>query len=249
MRLKTLGGVQVEGGRVTRPKPLLLLAYLAMEGPVSRRQVAELFFPTAADPRDSLVTDLRYLRKHLGSGVGTDDSRLSTVLPCDAVDLLADFDAYRYGKVVERYEGSFFEGLGLDLGIELEEWLFGTKEVLARRCRAAHFHRAHAALQRSDLRSARTEAEAGVAVRGGPELDEHEIATVLPVLELTDSAVALEVKALAAELELPHAHRTRWSTRSSRSSTRCSSDWNTGQHRRVTRCLSALTDLLREVIG
>ena len=32
MRLRTLGGLSLEGTTFTRPRPLLLLAYLALEG-------------------------------------------------------------------------------------------------------------------------------------------------------------------------------------------------------------------------
>jgi hypothetical protein len=43
MRLVMLGGLALEPSTFTRPKPLLLLAYLSLEGPRSRRDIAELF--------------------------------------------------------------------------------------------------------------------------------------------------------------------------------------------------------------
>jgi predicted ATPase len=200
MRLTTLGGARLDGGSLSRQKPLLLLAYLAIEGPTSRRELAELFFPGTRDPRDSLATALRTLRLEAGDAIDAAGERVSTTITCDAGDLMTDFDAFRYADVVERYAGSFFEGIGLDLGVELEEWLFVTREALARRCRAARFHRARAAFGRGDLEEARREADAGVGVRGAPELDETEIGTILPIMEGTGSALAGDVRRAALDV-------------------------------------------------
>jgi hypothetical protein len=54
MRLQTLGALQLEGGQLRRPKPLLLLAYLALEGRQARGHLAELFWPEATDRRNRL---------------------------------------------------------------------------------------------------------------------------------------------------------------------------------------------------
>ena len=50
MQLVTLGSLAWPGVSLTRPKPLLLLAYLALEEPQSRRDLAHLFWPKSADP-------------------------------------------------------------------------------------------------------------------------------------------------------------------------------------------------------
>lgn len=62
MRLPTLGGLRLEGGSFSRSKPLLPLAYLALEGAKERRFLAELFWLGAANPRRSLNTALHQLR-------------------------------------------------------------------------------------------------------------------------------------------------------------------------------------------
>jgi DNA-binding SARP family transcriptional activator len=49
MRLTMLGGLTLEAARFNRPKPLLLLAYLAVEGSKEKRHLYELFWPEAAD--------------------------------------------------------------------------------------------------------------------------------------------------------------------------------------------------------
>lgn len=58
--LHTLGGLALEGMSFTRPKQLLLLAYLALEGFQSRRHIAELFWPEASDHMKSLTILLNY---------------------------------------------------------------------------------------------------------------------------------------------------------------------------------------------
>ena len=61
MFLGTLGRLRLEGTSLTRPKPLLLLAYLALEGPTPRTRLCRLFFDDAANPPDALGTTLRRL--------------------------------------------------------------------------------------------------------------------------------------------------------------------------------------------
>ena len=57
MLLRTLGGLQLEGTEFQRPKPLLLLAYLALEGPQERGYLAELFFQGSSNGRHKLIDD------------------------------------------------------------------------------------------------------------------------------------------------------------------------------------------------
>ncbi|MEX2502850.1 MAG: hypothetical protein WD336_10785, partial [Trueperaceae bacterium] len=63
MRLSTLGELRLDGADLARPKPLLLLTYLALEGPRSRRHLANLFWPDGADPLRSLAVALTRLRQ------------------------------------------------------------------------------------------------------------------------------------------------------------------------------------------
>lgn len=63
MLLRTLGGLELTGTVFTRPKPLLLLAYLALEGPQERRFLADLFFLETGDPLNLLAVTLSRLRK------------------------------------------------------------------------------------------------------------------------------------------------------------------------------------------
>ena len=74
MKLRTLGTLALEGTAFGREKPLLLLCYLALEGPQARRFVAELFWPEAAKPLTSLSVALSQLRKVVPEALETDGS-------------------------------------------------------------------------------------------------------------------------------------------------------------------------------
>ena len=51
VRLLTLGGLSLEGSTFKRAKPLLLLAYLALEGAKERRFLRELLWREARNGR------------------------------------------------------------------------------------------------------------------------------------------------------------------------------------------------------
>ena len=75
MRLLTLGGLSLQDTSFRRTKPLLLLAYLALEGPQERRYLAELFWPGESDPMNSLSAALTKLRKGVEGAVEADEVR------------------------------------------------------------------------------------------------------------------------------------------------------------------------------
>src|SRR5690606_41914809 len=82
MELRTLGGLGLAGAGFARVKPLLLLAYLALEGPKERRFLADLLWPRAANPRHSLSVALSQLRTALDAEPGGNDTRLWTQGEC-----------------------------------------------------------------------------------------------------------------------------------------------------------------------
>jgi predicted ATPase len=136
MLLRTLGGLKLEGATFTRPKPLLLLAYLALEGPKERRFLAELFWLGATDPLNRLSTALARLRKVAPQLVGADETRVWTEIETDAQQLLSAVEGGEDEKVLSLYAGPFLEGVYLQgWGEELEEWVYGTREYLAERVR------------------------------------------------------------------------------------------------------------------
>ncbi|WP_114312075.1 tetratricopeptide repeat protein [Thermus caldifontis] len=126
--LRVLGGLDLEGHAFHRPKPLLLLAYLALQGPKSRRHLAELFWPEAQDALNSLSVALSQL-KPLGVVEGGEVLRAKV-----STDLEALRHALREGDLAQAkglYRGTFLEGVELPLGEELEEWVWSTRESVA----------------------------------------------------------------------------------------------------------------------
>lgn len=143
--IQALGTLRHEGDVSLRPKPLLLLTYLGLEGPTSRSRLVELFGAGAADPADAVATTLRRARPGLVMG-GDGDDRLATRLGSDALAFRERALAGDDTAALARYRGPFLEGLALSLGIELEEWCMDTREALARLAVSLHMRQACAAL-------------------------------------------------------------------------------------------------------
>ena len=82
MLLRTLGELRLEGSDFSRPKPLLLLAYLALEGPKPRRYLAELFYMDTKDPYNGLAQAVKLLRKRAPGAIEADahEAKLSALV-------------------------------------------------------------------------------------------------------------------------------------------------------------------------
>ncbi|MEX2543011.1 MAG: tetratricopeptide repeat protein [Trueperaceae bacterium] len=137
MVLKTLGQFSLDGSGFRRIKPLLLVAYLTLEGAKSRRYLAEIFWPGASDAMNSLSVALSQLRRGAPGSTDADEARAWSLIGCDALELRAAFAGGKLEEVAELYEGQFLEGLELELGEELEEWVYVTRESLAATAREA----------------------------------------------------------------------------------------------------------------
>ncbi len=159
-KLTTLGKLSLDPGRFTQPKPLALLAYLALEGPQQRRHMAELFWPGGQSLK-SLSMAITRLRRASPESCLTDGTRLWCELDCDAVRLLAALDAGDLGTAEALYGGAFLGGLALpNWGVELEEWVLATREGLAERFRALLLTSAE-----QELAGGRIEVASGLAAR------------------------------------------------------------------------------------
>ena len=197
MLLRTLGGLALEGSTLTRPKPLLVLAYLALEGPTPRRRLAELFFGDAADPRDSLSTALRYLRRE-GAIEDHAGDVVSAVVVADAVELLRAYDAFRYTAVWSSYDGPFVDGADAGLAVEAEEWALVTREAIADRVRAAGLHLARVAVRAGRHDEARAVLTRCLSLAGASELEADELEIAIMLAEQVDLPERARLRALAA---------------------------------------------------
>lgn len=184
--LRTFGNFAWEGGTLRRPKPLLLLTYLALEGPKTRRYLAELFFPDARDPRDSLSAALKHAQKGGGSLVLTGE-RVSTDVLCDARLFRQRLEAGRYEEALALYRGPFLKELGLELSGELEEWLLETREHFASLARGVHLTLGEQALRVGDRGGALGHAERSYRLEDAPPLEEGEAKRLYRLLSRTES--------------------------------------------------------------
>ena len=201
MFLRSLGILELEGGNC-RSKPLLLLTYLVLEGPVVRRRLAELFYGDTKDPRDSLSSALRHLRAEVGEHIHIEHDRVSTTVACDAAQLLNAFDKFQLADVESLYQGAFLVGLDLPLGEEIEEWVFSTRESLARGVRSMHLQEVGVALARGHAEEAARWAERSLEVAGAPELEPGEAAQLLPLLGRLKEPAASALRQQADEYGL-----------------------------------------------
>lgn len=202
MRLRTLGELSVEGASYRREKPLLLLAYLCVEGAQPRRRLASLFWPEAANPMNSLAQHLIRLRP-LAGAVREDGSRVEAHIECDVGLLRSHNRAGRHAEAAALYGGPFLDGLGVALGPDLEEWLFETREALGREVRAAHLTLAERRLALGDRAGAAAGAERAHAPAGAPPPDGEDLRRLFALLQAGDHPLAGAVRREAEELGVP----------------------------------------------
>ncbi|GAA0498085.1 hypothetical protein [Deinococcus depolymerans] len=201
MKLLTFGGASVQGTSYRREKPLLLLAYLCLEGPQPRRRLASLFWPDAANPMNSLAQNLIRLRPLTGA-VLEQDSRVEALIPSDTQDFRDHCRAARPADALTLYTGAFLEGLTLDLNPDLEEWLLDTRETLAREARAAHLSLAEHHHARGEHTPAHAHAERAYHTPGAPPCDPADLHRLWQILGPTDHPLTLTLRRDAHDLGL-----------------------------------------------
>lgn len=208
MRLRTLGGVALEHVAFARPKPLLLLCYLALEGRRPRRDVAELFWTGSSDRMKALTVTLARLRRGAPGSVQADREHLWTTVETDAERFLALARDARHGEALARYGGPFLAGFHLPrIGAELEEWLYRTRELLAGHARRAHLALAEQASAIGDPAGATAHAEAAFGLEGAGAFDDDALRRLYGVLRAHASPLAARARddAAALGIELPEA--------------------------------------------
>ncbi|MCA9840289.1 MAG: hypothetical protein KC422_25485, partial [Trueperaceae bacterium] len=151
MQLKVLGTLALAEGKASRPKPLLLLCYLALEGSKSRAELARLFFYNSKHPADALSTTLRRLPRDL---IHEQDSCLSTSIKTDFGSFKNAIQTRDWHKALGLYGGIFLEPLNLQLGWELEDWLIAKRKETAELLRNARLGLCEDYLEQDDAASA-----------------------------------------------------------------------------------------------
>jgi predicted ATPase len=194
MQLITFGRLALERGALTRQKPLLLLAYLAVEGAKPRRHLAELFFSETSDPLNSLSRALSYLRKEAPNLVKADNTRAWATAESDAVAFMRHADAGELETCTHLYGGAFADDLSIPVSSELEEWVLGTREYFAGRQRDILLRLAEQRAAQGNLTQAAGYAERAYMLSGAPELEPEHFGRVYSLLAVGESPRAAEVR-------------------------------------------------------
>lgn len=134
MHVSTLGELRLtEPAGLDQQQSLALLAYLALEGPKSRRHLASFFWGDKKAPLNNVSSALSRIRQRAPGALVIDGSTVGANLTTDVELLLAAIAEGNATGIIEHYRGHFFELAELrSVGLELEEWIFTTRESLAR---------------------------------------------------------------------------------------------------------------------
>ena len=213
MILKTLGGLGIKGSDFNRPKPLLLLTYLALQGPQDRRRLAEIFWVNEKDPLDNLRNALSLLRKGVPGSIQTDGAVVWTTTKTDTQKLITAIDSHQLDEALELYNGPFLTGKDQDLGQELEAWFYKTRESIAGRVRQALIRLAERDAQQGEFDIAAKRAGRAYLLFGAPEPEAEDFRRIYRLLQAAGSSRASEVRAeaeafgLTLELDRDEARR------------------------------------------
>lgn len=176
--LRTLGALHLAGSPVTRPKPLLLLAYLAHEGPTDRERLARLFFMSSRDPRDALSTTLRRLGPLVERTAKT-DGRLRARVTTDALEFQRHAVSAEPQVALGRYRGSFLQGSPVGSGVEVEEWIVSTREHLGSIARDLYLEVARRELDRNRTAAAWLHAKTAIGLTESFALEPESTAQIM----------------------------------------------------------------------
>ncbi len=207
MYLRTLGKLELQGAAYSRPKSLLLLCYLALEGARDRHHLSQVLFGQAQDPHGSLRSTLRRLKQEAPGSLDLDGDFVQTALSCDARELLTRLEAGKLAPGVALYSGPFLAGLhSADWGVELEEWVYSTREYLASRVRSALLVLAEGQAASGRFGPAAGLAESALNLDGAPEPEAETFKRLDCLLVAGHSALVARLRQRAGEfgLELRH---------------------------------------------
>jgi predicted ATPase len=193
-QLWSLGGLSLESPSFTRPKPLLLLTYLALEGAQQRKHLAELFWQDG-NRMKSLSMALTLLRQGAGDVFEADKKQIKTNVKSDVRALLEALDKSDWTKANELYTGAFLEGVVLeDWSSELEEWVYQTREYLAERVQYALLELAEGAAKTQEFDIATPFAERAYKLPGLGGTDVANLKRLYTLLCAGNSLLAPEVR-------------------------------------------------------
>ena len=205
MYLRTFGRLDLSPSDFRRPKPLLLLAYLALEGVQERGHLAELFFGGSKKARGNLSVALSRLRHGAPGTLETDESKVWTEIQTDTQNLLNALERGHTERGLSLYKGRFLEGVSLNgTSAELEEWVYGTREFIASQVQVAYLRQAEGEAARGHFGKAADNAEQAYHLHTTPDPDTLERLHTL--LLAGGKLIETKLREEAAFFELPLCH-------------------------------------------
>ena len=170
VRLQTLGRLALQNSNFRGEKALVLVTYLALEGPKTRAELAALLYgKQALGARDKLYALVRYLEKRTQGVIVRDPQMLRTDVSTDIRDFLDALRTEAFGHAEDLYQGYFLEGVALSaLGDEFEAWALAKRSHLALQAREVLLKLGEQAAVNSFEEGARY-AERAYLLHGAPE--------------------------------------------------------------------------------
>jgi tetratricopeptide (TPR) repeat protein len=199
-----LGRLELAGSAFTRVKPLILLSYLLLEGVKDRRYLADFFWPDASDSLNSLSRALSQLRKGAPGVIAADETRVWATVTSDVTEFLGALEARDYARALALYQGPFLHGAYLnDWGLELEEWIYETRERLAARAQDAMLQLAEDHAAHGRFREGAAVAERAYELPSAPTPEPEALVRYYALLTAGDSLLKDKVRQEAESYGIP----------------------------------------------
>ena len=197
MHLLTLGKVRLENCTFSRPKPLLLLSYVTLEGPQERRKLAELFWEGDTQKNLGKLSVVLSQFKKEGAEVFPDKSGidpLPSLIKSDVHEFLEALEQNYLTKALEIYQGPFLHDLGkslddLEISDEILDWVLEKREFLADKAQKAMLELAEQMLS-DHPKEARGLAERAYQLAEAPEMEPQRASHLQHVLAQTQSILS-----------------------------------------------------------
>ncbi len=197
MRLYTLGKVRLENCDFSRPKPLLLLSFITLEGPQERRKLADLFWQGDTQKNLGKLSVVLSQFKKEGAEVFPDKSGidpLPSLIKSDVHEFLEALEQNHLAKALEVYQGPFLHDLGkslddLEIGDEILDWVLEKREYLADKAQKAMLELAEQTLG-DNPKEARGLAERAYQMTEAPEMEPNRFSRLQHILNQTQSILS-----------------------------------------------------------
>lgn len=206
VQLVTFGKVRLADSGFSRPKPLLLLAYVTLEGPQERRRLAELFWNDGGSKALSNLSVVLAQFKKEGAAEVFPDKPGANPLPsqvgCDAMEFREALEARDLQRAIGLYRGPFLHDLGkplesLEVSGEILDWVLEKRELLAQKAQSAMLERAEELLSQQRAKEARALAERAYTLSEAPEMEPALLARLQRLLAQTGSDLSTRVGSAA----------------------------------------------------